>query len=240
MRANERENNALRPVSIETGVLKNAAGSSLIRCGDTHVLCAATIEESVPQWRRGKGLGWVTAEYALLPASTSSRSSRERRGAKGRTQEIERLIGRSLRTVVDMTGLGGEVTITLDCDVLQADGGTRTASITGAYVALVDALRTWRVAGKIDQLPLLGQVAAISVGAVDGRVLLDLDYAEDSHAEVDMNVVADDKGNYIEVQGTGEQTPFSRERLGELLDLSDAGIKQLLALQIEALGGTIS
>ncbi len=226
----------LRPVEIERDLLPNAAGSALIKMGETTVLCAASIEESVPSWRKASGSGWVTAEYSLLPASTSTRNARERRGAKGRTLEIERLIGRSLRTVVDMDALD-EVTVTVDCDVLNADGGTRTASITGAYIALYDALTLWKEAGRITQIPLIGAVAAVSVGLVDGEVLLDLDYSEDSHAEVDMNVVCDDKGNFIELQGTGERLSFSRHQLNGFLNVAEAGITQLLEIQKQVLHG---
>ena len=231
-RAGGRAAGELRPVTLTREVLKNALGSCLVTFGDTKVLCAATIEEGVPAWRRASHQGWVTAEYAMLPASTNRRTSRERSQRKGRSMEIERLIGRSLRTVVNMRALG-EFTVTVDCDVIQADGGTRTASITGAWVALHDALMTWVDAGKIARLPLTGQVAAVSMGVVDGAELLDLDYREDSHAEVDMNLVATDTGEIIEVQGTGEQMPFTRERLGRLLDLGDAGIAKLIALQNE-------
>jgi ribonuclease PH len=207
-------------------------GSCIFELGDTRVLCAASVEEGVSQWRRGSGLGWVTAEYSMMPASTHTRSRRETMtGPKGRTHEIQRLIGRSLRSIIDPGGLGGEATVTVDCDVIQADGGTRTAAITGAWLAVHDALSTWREAGKIAQLPLLGQIAATSVGLVDGGLMLDLAYSEDSIAEVDMNVVMDDKGRFIEVQGTGEQTPFSRGRLDEMLDLASAGISQLLEIQ---------
>lgn len=226
---------SLRPIKITRNVSTFAQGSCLIEFGNTRVLCTATIEESVPPWRRGKGLGWVTAEYAMLPTATPSRSRRERTGAKGRTMEIERLIGRSLRTVVDMAAMGGEVTVTVDCDVLQADGGTRTASITGAYIALADAFAMWRTAGKIAAIPLVGQVAAVSVGMVDGELVLDLDYKQDSRAEVDMNVVGDDKGRFIEIQGTGEQVAFDRKKLNEMLDLAEAGIEKLLELQLSAL-----
>ena len=231
-RAGGRASDELRPVTLTREVLKNALGSCLVTFGDTKVLCAATIEEGVPAWRRASHQGWVTAEYAMLPASTNRRTSRERSQRKGRSMEIERLIGRSLRTVVNMRALG-EFTVTVDCDVIQADGGTRTASITGAWVALHDALMTWVDAGKIARLPLTGQVAAVSMGVVDGAELLDLDYREDGHAEVDMNLVATDTGEIIEVQGTGEQMPFTRERLGRLLDLGDAGIAKLIALQNE-------
>lgn len=230
-RSFDRTNEQMRPVSITRNYLKHSPGSVLIECGDTKVLCAASIEERVGLWRKGSGLGWVTAEYAMLPDSTARRTPREIRGQKGRTQEIQRLIGRSLRTAVDMKHMGGEVTVTLDCDVIQADGGTRTASITGAWVALHDAFETWKKAGKINSSPLLDQVAAVSVGMVDGELLCDLDYSEDSNAEIDMNLVMNGQGDMIEIQGTGERTPFSRERLGKLLDLADAGIAELLELQ---------
>lgn len=225
-----RANDQTRPVTLTREVLKHAAGSCMAEFGDTRVLCAATIEEGVPRWRKGSRAGWVTAEYAMLPASTNRRSPRELRGRKGRSMEIERLIGRSLRTVVDMRALG-EVTVTLDCDVIQADGGTRTASITGAWVALHDALRSLVVADKIARMPLTGQVAAISMGIVRDTALLDLDYGEDSGAQVDMNLVGTADGRIIEVQGTGEQTPFDRNQLNELLDLGQKGIGELIELQ---------
>ena len=199
------------------------------------MLCAATLEDGLPAWRRASRCGWVTAEYAMLPASTNRRTNREVGKRKGRSMEIERLIGRSLRTVVNMRSLG-EYTVTVDCDVLQADGGTRTASITGAWVALHDALMSWVEAGKISRLPLTGQVAAVSMGVVDGCELLDLDYSEDSNAEIDMNLVATDSGEIVELQGTGERTPFDRQRLNRLLDLGDTGIAKLVALQNEVTG----
>ncbi len=231
-RAADRAADQMRPVSLERDVLKHALGSCLVEFGDTRVLCAATIEEGVPGWRKASRQGWVTAEYAMLPASTNRRTKRELGQRKGRSQEIERLVGRSLRTVVNMRSLG-EHTVTVDCDVIQADGGTRTASITGAWVALHDALMAWVEAGKIARLPLTGQVAAVSMGVVDGACLLDLDYREDSRAEVDMNLVATDSGEIVEIQGTGERTPFDRDRLNTLLDLGQAGIEQLIALQNE-------
>ena len=232
-RPNDRKPDALRPVRVTRNYLKHAMGSCIFELGDTRVLCAVNIEEGVSSWRRSSGLGWVTAEYAMLPAATHTRSRRESSngGPKGRTQEIQRLIGRSMRSVVDMAGLGGEVSVTIDCDVLQADGGTRTASITGAYIALHDALSQWQAAGKIASIPLTEQVAATSVGMVDGELLLDLEYSEDSIAEVDMNVVMDGRGRFIEVQGTGEQTPFDRARLDGLLDLAIRGIDELVAIQ---------
>ena len=223
----------MRPVTLTPGVMKNAHGSCLAEFGDTRVLCTATIEENVPQWRRGQKAGWVTAEYAMLPASTNRRTPREQRGRKGRSMEIERLIGRSLRTVVDLRKLG-ELTVTCDCDVIQADGGTRTASITGAWVALHEALRSWVEADRIHRMPITGQVAAVSMGEVDGLLMLDLDYPEDSHAQVDMNLVGTADGRIIEVQGTGEKTPFDRDQLNALLDLGQAGIAELVRLQAEA------
>lgn len=235
IRSYERAENQMRPVTMTREVLKNALGSCYVEFGDTKVLCAATIEEGLPAWRRASRQGWVTAEYAMLPASGNRRTKRETNGRKGRSQEIERLIGRSLRTVVNFRTLG-EYTVTVDCDVIQADGGTRTASVTGAWVALHDALMTWVEAGKISRLPLTGQVAAVSMGVVDGRELLDLDYSEDSKAEVDMNLVATNTGEIIEIQGTGERTPFSRERLNRLIDLGELGVEQLIALQNEITG----
>ena len=231
-RANGRAADAMRPVTLTRDVMKHALGSCLVEFGDTKVLCAATIEEGVPGWRKTSRAGWVTAEYAMLPASTNRRTKRETGSRKGRSMEIERLIGRSLRTVVNMKALG-EHTVTVDCDVIQADGGTRTASVTGAWVALHDALTAWVEAGKISRLPLTGQVAAVSMGVVDGLELLDLDYSEDSNAEVDMNLVATDAGEIIELQGTGERTPFDRTRLNRLLDLGELGISKLIALQNE-------
>jgi len=232
-RGGGRAHDALRTVRITRRYLKHAHGSCLFELGDTRVLCAASVTDGVASWRKGKGLGWVTAEYALLPASTHTRSRRESTsgGPRGRTHEIQRLIGRALRSVIDMGGLGGEYTVNVDCDVIQADGGTRTAAITGAYLAVWDALATWRDAGKIAEVPLTDQLAATSVGMVDGELLLDLDYAEDSAAEVDMNVVMDSRGRFIEVQGTGEQTPFTREHLDRMLDLASGGIERLLELQ---------
>lgn len=232
-RSEGRGTHELRPVRVTRRYLKHAHGSCVFELGDTRVLCAASITDGVSSWRRGKGLGWVTAEYALMPASTHTRSRRESTsgGPRGRTHEIQRLIGRSLRSVIDMGGLGGEYTVNVDCDVIQADGGTRTAAITGAYIAILDALSTWRDAGKITDIPLLDHVAATSVGMVDGELLLDLDYAEDSIAEVDMNVVMDGKGRFIEVQGTGERTPFDKGRLDAMLDLASGGVDRLVELQ---------
>lgn len=231
-RVGDRPASAMRPVKLTREVMKHALGSCLVEFGDTRVLCAATIEEGLPAWRRASRSGWVTAEYAMLPASTGRRTRRETGMRKGRSMEIERLIGRSLRTVTNLRALG-EYTVTVDCDVIQADGGTRTASVTGAWVALHDALMAWVEAGKIPRLPLTGQVAAVSMGVVDGSCVLDLDYAEDSRAEVDMNLVATDSGEIVEIQGTGEQAPFDRKRLNDLLDLGELGIEQLVALQNE-------
>ena len=220
----------LRPVSIQLGVQKWAEGSCLIKLGGTEVVCAATIEDKTPPHLRGKGTGWVTAEYSMLPRATSERSVREvtRGQVGGRTYEIQRLIGRSLRGVVDTAKLG-ERTVTVDCDVLNADGGTRTASITGGWVALAVALRTYGM-----ERCLLGRVAAVSVGIVDGVTCLDLDYSEDSRAEVDFNVVATDAGKYVELQGTAEGKPFDRPDVDRLLDLAAGGLERLFAAQAEA------
>jgi ribonuclease PH len=230
-RADGRAPNQLRPVKIVADYLKFAEGSALIRVGDTRVLCAATIEDRVPPFLRGKGTGWITAEYSMLPRAGTERSQREASAGRigGRTHEIQRLIGRSLRTVVDLSRLG-ERTITLDCDVLQADGGTRTASITGAYVALARGMNRYGM-GHL----LVGQVAAVSVGLVNGSLLLDLNYGEDSTAEVDMNVVMMDNDRFVELQGTGEQKPFSREQMNQMVDLGAAGIRQLFELQRQAI-----
>ncbi len=222
----------MRPVTLERDVLKHAAGSCLVSFGDTKVLCAATLTEGVPMWRRSSRAGWVTAEYAMLPAATSRRTSREYKNRKGRSMEIERLIGRSLREAIDMQKMG-EYTLTIDCDVLQADGGTRTASITGAWVAAHDALMSAVDKGLIPRLPIKHQVAAVSVGRVEGTTLCDLDYSEDSHAEVDLNVVGIAKGDYIEIQGTGEKVSYSRSELNEMLDYADDALEVLLALQNE-------
>ncbi len=225
----------MRLIRLTREVQMHAAGSCMAEFGNTRVLCAATVEEGVPRWRKGSHAGWVTAEYAMLPASTNRRSPREQRGRKGRSMEIERLIGRSLRTVVNMHALG-EITITLDCDVIQADGGTRTASVTGAWVALHDALASLVRGKSLSSLPLTGQVAAVSMGVVNGVAMLDLDYAEDSNAEVDMNLVGTADGRIIELQGTGEKTPYDREQLNALLDLGQAGLEKLIALQRKVTG----
>jgi len=226
----------LREVRITRSWLDHAEGSVLVEFGATRVLVAASVTEGVPRWRKGTGLGWVTSEYAMLPRSTHTRSDRESVRGKigGRTHEISRLIGRSLRAVIDYKALG-ENTIVLDCDVLQADGGTRTASITGAYVALVDAVSWLRARGSLAGEPLIDSVAAVSVGVVNGVPVLDLDYVEDSSAEVDLNVVATGSGKFVEVQGTAEGQPFDRDVLNQLLDLGLAGCADLTRLQREAL-----
>lgn len=227
----------MRPVRITRGFTDHPAGSVLVEFGQTRVMCTASVEEGVPRWRRGSGLGWLTAEYAMLPAATHTRSQRESVKGKvgGRTQEISRLIGRSLRACIDLAALG-ENTIALDCDVLQADGGTRTAAITGAYVALVDAVAFLNERGKLaDPQPISCAIAAVSVGVVDGRVRLDLPYEEDSRAEVDMNVVATDAGPLVEIQGTGEGATFARPTLEKMLDLAALGTTRLFKAQREAL-----
>ena len=230
-RADGRGPSDLRPVTLTLGVLKWAEGSCRIRVGDTEVLCAATLGDRVPPHLRGKGTGWVTAEYAMLPRATAERSERESVKGRlgGRTHEIQRLVGRSLRGVVDLAKLG-EKTITVDCDVLQADGGTRCASITGGYVALAAALMSHGL-----ERFLVGKVAAVSVGIVDGIPMLDLDYPEDSHAAVDFNVVGTDAGTYVELQGTAEGAPFDRARVDQLLDLANLGLGRLFEAQAEAL-----
>jgi ribonuclease PH len=226
----------LRPISITRGFTRHAEGSVLIEFGDTRVLCTASVEESIPPFLRNTGRGWVTAEYGMLPRATHTRSRREAASGKqgGRTLEIQRLIGRALRAVVDLKALG-ERSITIDCDVLQADGGTRTASITGAYVALVDAIDALVRRGTLQHSPLHGQVAAVSVGIWAGQPVLDLDYAEDSEAETDMNVVMNNGGAFIELQGTAEGHAFRRHELDALLNLASDGIGHLLARQLEAL-----
>ncbi len=234
-RADGRQPDALRPVTIDVDPLVFAEGSALISIGRTRVLCAATLEDRVPPWMRGRGLGWVTAEYAMLPRATQERTQREASRGRigGRTHEIQRLIGRALRTVVDMRLLG-ERTVLIDCDVLQADGGTRTASITGAYVALALALRR-AFDPAAPAWPMKRQLAAVSVGRVNGTALLDLAYDEDSRAEVDMNVAMTESGEFVEVQGTAEGRPFSRASLDELLRLAEVGIRHLFDLQRAAL-----
>lgn len=237
MRPSGRAPAELRAIKLTRNYTKHAEGSVLVEFGDTKVICTASVSEGVPRFLKGKGEGWVTAEYGMLPRSTGSRMNREAAQGKqgGRTMEIQRLIGRSLRAVVDMAALG-ERTITVDCDVIQADGGTRTASITGGYVALVDAIRHLREKKLIKKDPLHGQVASVSVGIHQGVPIVDLDYAEDSGAETDMNVVMNDGGAFIEVQGTAEGHAFRREELDAMLALADQGIRQLLEKQREALG----
>ncbi|MBG7587286.1 ribonuclease PH [Rothia kristinae] len=230
----------MRPISITRGWSRNAEGSALIECGDTRVLCTASLTEGVPRWLKGEGRGWVTAEYAMLPRATSTRSARESVKGKigGRTHEISRLIGRSLRAIIDLKALG-ENTVVLDCDVLQADGGTRTAAITGAYVALADAL-DWAHREKIlprGAQPLTDSVAAVSVGIIDGVPMLDLPYTEDVRAETDMNVVVTGSGSFVEVQGTAEGAPFDRAELDSLLDLALIGTAELSRIQSQTLAG---
>lgn len=236
MRNDGRSFNALRSVKITRNFTKHAEGSVLIEFGDTKVLCTASVEESVPPFLKGKGTGWVTAEYAMLPRATHTRSPRESAKGKqtGRTLEIQRLIGRSLRAVTDLTKLG-ERSITIDCDVIQADGGTRTASITGAYVALVDALRTLKSRGLLAEIPLKESVAAVSVGILNGEALLDLNYLEDSAAEVDMNFVMTASDRFVEVQGTAEAEPFTAIQMDAMRDLAAEGIRRLFQIQRDAL-----
>jgi len=237
IRSDQRSPATLRPTRLTPHYIKHAEGSVLIEAGDTRVICTASVEDRVPPFRRGSGKGWVTAEYGMLPRSTTTRSVREASAGKvgGRTQEIQRLIGRSLRAVTRMEELG-ERTVWVDCDVIQADGGTRTASITGGFVALALALQKVRAQGQLGTLPLQDLVAAISVGVVDGEPLLDLAYQEDSRADVDMNVVQTGDGRLIEVQGTAEAAPFGRDALARMLDLAAEGIAQLNRLQLEVLG----
>jgi ribonuclease PH len=227
----------MRPVTITRDFLRHAEGSVLIAVGETKVICTASVEEKVPQFLRETGQGWVTAEYGMLPRSTKTRTPRETSAGRpsGRTFEIQRLVGRSLRGVTDLAALG-ERTIWIDCDVIQADGGTRTAAITGAFIALADALHTLRDNGRITSLPLKDFVAATSIGLVEGEVVLDLCYAEDSIADVDMNVVMTGAGKYIEIQGTAEESPFDRSQLESMLQLAGTGIRELIAIQRKLLG----
>ena len=235
MRPSARAADELRPIKIARQYIKHADGSVLIECGDTRVICTASVENSVPGFLRGKGSGWVTAEYGMLPRSTGSRMRREASSGKqgGRTMEIQRLIGRALRASIDTVKLG-ERTITVDCDVIQADGGTRTASISGAWVALNDAIRGLLDAGELKQNPIERQVAAISVGVVEGEAVLDLDYIEDSSADTDMNVVMNNEGGFIEVQGTAEAAAFSETELIRMLALARDGINRIFELQVSA------
>ncbi|WP_306578184.1 ribonuclease PH [Corynebacterium cystitidis] len=237
VRADGRDCDQLRSVRITRDFTDNPAGSVLVEFGGTRVMCTASVEEGVPRFKRDSGEGWLTAEYAMLPSATHERMPREsmRGKVKGRTHEISRLVGRALRAAVDLGQLG-ENTIQLDCDVLQADGGTRTASITGAYVALADAISVLKERGVVPGEPLLKPIAAISVGIVDGHVCLDLPYEEDSRAEVDLNVVMQEGGNFVEIQGTGEHGLFGREELNSMLDVAQAGCDELIAAQKAALG----
>ena len=229
-----RSTTELRPITFERGIAPYAEGSCLIIFGATRVLCTASVEEGVPGWKRGSGEGWLTAEYAMLPRATRTRTSRERAQLGGRTQEIQRLIGRSVRAMLDDFKFG-EFTVKLDCDVLVADGGTRTAAITGASVAIVDAFDWMVTAGKLPRTPVKRRVAAVSVGIIDGEPRLDLDYAEDVRAEVDMNVVMSSEGKFVEVQGTGEHGTFDRAQLDQLVDLAISGIRILDTAQVTAL-----
>jgi ribonuclease PH len=239
MRTDGRKNNELRPVKISRSYLKYPEGSALIELGGTKVICTASVEDKVPQFLRGAEQGWVTAEYAMLPRSTAVRSQRERNSANSRSLEIQRLIGRSLRAVVDLKQLG-ERTIWIDCDVLEADGGTRTASISGAFVALAEALYHLRQQGQIEVFPLADYLSAVSVGLLEGNPVLDLAYEEDASAGVDMNVVMTANGKLVEVQGSAEDKPFSRNQLDLLLDLATAGIIEIATSQKEVLGPSIT
>jgi|TARA_B100000809_G_C15066828_1_gene504497 ribonuclease PH len=232
MRLSQRKNNELRSIEIIRNYTKHAEGSVLIKCGDTHVICTASIEQNVPSFLKGKNQGWVTAEYGMLPRSTSIRMTRESSKGKqsGRTQEIQRLIGRSLRSIIDLKKLG-EITIQIDCDVIQADGGTRTASITGAYVALHDAIQNIINKGIIKDSPIIDSIAAISLGVKDSDILLDLDYAEDSTCDTDMNIVMTGSGKFVEIQGTAEGVAFTRDEMNNLIDMAEQGIKQLTVIQ---------
>lgn len=237
MRTDGRQQSQLRPVTITTGVNKYAEGSVLIEFGDTKVVCTASVEERVPPFMKGQGKGWITAEYSMLPRATHSRNHRESARGKltGRTMEIQRLIGRALRSIVDLQALG-ERTITLDCDVLQADGGTRTTSITGSFIALCLAVNKLSKTVQFAKYPITDYLASVSVGVIQEKALLDLNYDEDSKAKVDMNVVMTGSGKFVEVQGTGEEAPFTRDELNQLLELAEGGIQQLIGKQREALG----
>lgn len=237
-RPDERGPNVLRPVKITRNYLKHAEGSALIEMGDTKVICSASVEERVPPFLRNTGKGWITAEYSMLPRSTHTRTSRDslRGRGNGRSFEIQRLIGRSLRSVTDLRSFG-ERTIWIDCDVIQADGGTRAASITGAYVALVDAFRRMVKNGMIERVPVKDSVAAVSVGKVGGKALLDLNYEEDSRAEVDMNVVMTGSGKFVEIQGTAEEAVFTKKEMDELTSIAQKGIKELTKIQKKSLEG---
>jgi len=231
MRINNRKADELRPITVELNANKHAEGSCFIKCGDTHVLCTATIEEKVPTWVKGTGSGWITAEYGMLPRSTQTRMDREsKKGQSGRTHEIQRLIGRALRAAVDLKKMG-EISIKIDCDVIQADGGTRTASITGGFLALYQALEKMVAEGRLAQNPTKDSICAISCGICDGKAYLDLDYEEDSNAETDSNFVMTGSGKLVEIQGTAEHSPFSTEELMELLQLAQKGCCELTVLQ---------
>ncbi|MBC8519201.1 MAG: ribonuclease PH [Gammaproteobacteria bacterium] len=236
MRPSKREPNQMREIKITRNYTKHAEGSVLVEFGETKVICTASVEDRVPRWLKGKGKGWVTAEYGMLPRSTGSRMGREAARGKqgGRTMEIQRLIGRSLRAAVDLKMLGEQM-ITVDCDVIQADGGTRTASITGGFVALSDAIQHLMEVGAVEQNPITTPIASVSVGVYQGTPVLDLDYAEDSNAETDMNVVMNSKGQFIEVQGTAEEAPFSMDEMQQMLALAQQGIGELIAHQQESL-----
>lgn len=236
-----RNNNETREIKITRNYLRNPQGSVLIECGNTKVICTATIDDKVPPFLKGTGEGWITCEYGMLPGSTQTRKARESTRGKvdGRTAEIQRLIGRALRSVVDLNKLG-EKTIWIDCDVIQADGGTRTASITGAFVALVDAINSMDSVNRFECYPIKNFVAAISVGIVDDEILLDLCYEEDSNAKVDMNIVMTELNQYVEIQGTGEENPFTKDEMFQLLGLAEEGINKLISLQKQALGDAAS
>lgn len=240
-RMDGRKNNETRNIKITRNYIKHPQGSVLIECGGTKVICTATIDEKVPSFLKGSGEGWITCEYGMLPGSTQTRKARESSRGKvdGRTAEIQRLIGRALRSVVDLKKLG-EKTIWIDCDVIQADGGTRTASITGAFVALVDAINSIDSVSRFACYPIKNFVAAISVGIVDNEILLDLCYVEDSSAMVDMNVIMTDSNQYVEIQGTGEERPFTKDEMNKLLELAEEGINKLIGIQKESLGDAAS
>lgn len=240
MRVDGRQTNETRPIKIERNYIKHAEGSVLITVGDTKVICTVTVEDKVPPFLRNQGTGWITAEYSMLPRATQTRNQREATRGKvgGRTMEIQRLIGRALRSIVDLKALG-EKTLWIDCDVIQADGGTRTASITGAYVALVDALYNQHKNGSLSTLPITDYLAAVSVGVVNDNPVLDLNYVEDSAAKVDMNLVMTGAGQFVEIQGTGEESPFSLDELNGMMALGREGINHLIAKQKEALGPDI-
>ena len=236
-RIDGRNNEQIRPVKIIRNYLKHAEGSVLIEMGDTKVICTASVDDKVPPFIKGTGKGWITSEYGMLPRSTETRKPRESARGKidGRTMEIQRLIGRALRSIVNLEKLG-EITIYIDCDVIQADGGTRTASITGSFVALVDALYMLVQQEKLEEMPLNGYIAAVSVGIKDGEAILDLNYAEDSTCQVDMNMVMTDRGELIEIQGTGEESPFNKVQLQEMMELAEKGIQELIEIQKQSLG----